>query len=62
MEQPDFNINSDNILTFKDRIYVPNQNSVKKLILDEFHRKQCASHLGYQKLFSAIKKGTFGLG
>ena len=47
------------MLTFRNQIYVPNQNSVKQLILDEFHRKPYATHLGYQKLLSTIRKGYF---
>jgi len=51
----DFKINSVKTLTFKYRIYVPNQTSLKQLILDESHRKPCAGHVGYHKLLSAIR-------
>lgn len=30
--------------------------------MDEFHRKPCVGHPGFQKLFSTIKKGYFWLG
>ena len=58
-EKSNFKINSNNILTFKKIIYVPNQISIKQLILDEFHKKLCVGHPRYQKLFSAIKKRYF---
>lgn len=45
------------MLTSRNRIYVPNQNFVKQLILNEFHTKPYVAHLGYQKLLSAIRKG-----
>ena len=47
------------MLTFRNRIYIPNQKFVKKLLLDEFHRKPYGTHSGYQKLFSTIKKSYF---
>jgi len=50
------------MLTFRNIIYVPNQNYVKQLLLDEFHKKPYVTHPAYQKLFFAIRKTYFWLG
>lgn len=44
------------MLTFRNRIYIPNQNSVKQLLLDEFHSKSYAAHPVYQKLLTTIRR------
>ena len=36
-QQSDYKINSENLLTFIENIYIPNQMSLKELILDEYH-------------------------
>ena len=40
---------TDGLAKFIDRIYVSNNNELKKLTLREFHVKLYSSHLGYQK-------------
>lgn len=55
-KQREYSINSKNLLLFKNRIYVPNQLSLKQSMLNEFHRSPCATHPGYQKPLTAIKK------
>lgn len=42
------------ILYYKKRLYVPDQNNIKILILDEFHISHYAGHPGYQKMITAI--------
>jgi len=44
---------------FRERMYIPNQLSIKYFILDEFHRSPYTAHPGYQKLFSAIKTSYY---
>eukprot|EP00253_Pinus_taeda_P030914 PITA_30914 len=50
------------MLYYKGRLYVPNQNSIKNLILDEFHKSHYAGHPGYQKLITALRKEYYWLG
>jgi len=58
-KQFDYDINSDELLIFRNIIYITNQNSINKLLLDEFHRKAYVTHPGYQKLLTAIQKSYF---
>lgn len=46
----------DGLIRFKNRIYVPYNNELKKLILMEFHVEPYSDHLGYQKMLATIKK------
>lgn len=46
-EKSEFGINYDNLLTFRNIIYIPNQTSITLLILDEFHKKPYVGHPGY---------------
>jgi len=50
------------MLYYKGRLYVPNQNSIQNLILDEFHRSHYAGHLGYQKMITALRKEYYWQG
>lgn len=44
------------LVRFRDMVYMPGNNELKKLILREFHVKPCLSHLRYQKTLSIVKK------
>lgn len=46
----------DDLVRFKNRIYVPNNDDLKRLIMREYHEKSYSSHLGYQKTLMTIKK------
>eukprot|EP00253_Pinus_taeda_P023671 PITA_23671 len=48
------------MLYYKKRLYVPNQNNVKSLILDEFHKIHYAGHPGYQKMILRSEKNIIG--
>ena len=48
--------NKEQILNFHGKFYVPNRASLKELILNEFHRRNYASHPGYQKMLTTIRK------
>ena len=55
----DYRINKDGLLTFKERIFVPNRMELKELILKECHRSNYSRHLGYQKMLTTIRKNYF---
>eukprot|EP00253_Pinus_taeda_P002532 PITA_02532 len=57
--QQEYTIDDAGIVYFKQRIYVPNQNKVKNLIMDEFHISHYAGHPGYQKMMTTIRKEYF---
>lgn len=44
------------MLLYKKRLYVLDQNSIKNLILDEFHINHYVGHPGYQKIITVIWK------
>ena len=51
----EYGSNEEQMLMFRGRTYVPNRESLKGLILDEYHRSNYAGHPGYQKMLSAIR-------
>ena len=46
----------DGILMHRDRIYVPNSESLKKFIYKNMHNVLYAGHSGYQKTVAAVRK------
>lgn len=60
--QPDYELDDAGMIHFQQRLYVPNQDKIKNLIMDEFHVSHYAGHPGYQKMVTAIRKDYFWLG
>eukprot|EP00253_Pinus_taeda_P020294 PITA_20294 len=52
----DYEVNRDGMLLYKKRLFVPNDNSLKNLILNEFHTSHYDGHPGYQKMLTALRK------
>jgi hypothetical protein len=50
-----YKINNDEILMYTGRIYVPNSNELKNMILGEIHNEPYVGNLGYQKTIATIK-------
>jgi hypothetical protein len=46
-------------MIYKDRLYIPDAEELKKLILDEMHKKPYSGHPGYQKMITAVRKQYF---
>lgn len=40
----DYHLTTDDLVIFRDKIYVPNENELKKTILREFHAKLYSGH------------------
>eukprot|EP00253_Pinus_taeda_P004645 PITA_04645 len=57
--QQGYELDDAGMLYYKKRLYVPNQNSIKNLILDEFHIRHYTGHPGYQRMITAIRKDYF---
>jgi len=49
------------LVRFRDRIYVPDKNELKKVILREFHAKLYSGHPDYQKTPTAMKRYYYWL-
>nr|XP_027065386.1 uncharacterized protein LOC113691448 [Coffea arabica] len=53
---PDFNMNSDGILRYRNRLVVPQDKDIKREILEESHRSQYTVHLDTTKMYQDLKK------
>jgi len=52
----DYYLTVDGLVIFMDKIYVPDNRKLKKLILQEFHVNSYSGHPGYQKTLTMVKK------
>ena len=55
----EYGVNNDQMLTFREKVYVPNCVNLKELIMDEYHRSNYAGHPGYQKMLTTSRKVYF---
>jgi hypothetical protein len=51
----DCKLDNEEIIMYRGRIYLPNSNELKNMILREMHNVPYAGHLGYQKTIAAVK-------
>jgi hypothetical protein len=51
----DYELGIDGILRYRNRVYVPNSQELRSVILKEMHNVPYAGHPGYQKTVSAVK-------
>jgi hypothetical protein len=58
----DYKLGIDEILLRKNKIFVPNVQDLKCMILHEMHNVPYAGHPGYQKIMASIKSHHFWLG
>ena len=54
--QPDFQISKDGVLKFHDRVSIPNNAELKKVILLEAHQSLYTVHLGSTKMYRDLHK------
>jgi hypothetical protein len=54
-----YKLETDGILLYKNKIYVPNVQDLKLMILHEMHKVPYAGHPGYQKTVAAVKSHYF---
>lgn len=52
----DYHLLADGLIRFRDKIYVPENSEIKKIILREFHVKSYSGHPRYQKTLTAVNK------
>jgi len=55
----DYHLMTNGLVMFRDKIYVPYNNELKKVILREFHEKPYSGHPGYQKTLTAVKRSYY---
>jgi hypothetical protein len=51
-----YQLRDDNPLIYNKRLYVPNSIDMRKLIMDEFHRRPYVDHPGYQKMVKTVRQ------
>ena len=54
-KETEFEVKEDEILYFKDRVYVLDDNDLRKAILEEAHSGSFAIHLGGTKMYQDLK-------
>ena len=52
----DFKVNDQGVLRFRGRISIPDDDELKKLILEESHRSSLSIHPGATKMYHDLKK------
>ena len=55
-EISDFNVSSEGILKFRDRIVVPQDEVIKRDILEEAHRSKYTVHPGSNKMYQDLRR------
>ncbi|WJX34639.1 hypothetical protein P8452_22736 [Trifolium repens] len=54
---PEFTVASDCVILFEGRMCVPNNDEIKRLILEEAHKSSFSIHPGSTKMYHDLKKG-----
>ena len=54
-KETEFSVNEDRFLYYKDRVCVPNDDELKKSILEEAHSGSFAMHPGSTKMYQDLK-------
>jgi len=52
----DYHLTMDDLVRFRDMIYVLDKSEIKKLILREFHAKTYSGHPRYHNTLTMVKK------
>ena len=55
-ELSDFNLSSEGILKYRNRVVVPNDETLKKKILKETHRSKYTIYLGSSKMYQDLRR------
>ena len=54
-----YNLEEDGLLTYKNRIYIPNVADLRRVVMDEIHQPPYSGHPGYQKTIATSRKQYF---
>ena len=55
IKEIEFTVNEDGVLYYKDRVCVPDDNDLRKVILEEAHSGSFAIHPGSKKMYQDLK-------
>ena len=54
-----YKLEDDGLLTYKNRIYIPNVAYLRRVVMDEIHQDPYSGHPGYQKTIATARKQYF---
>ena len=46
----------EGLLTYRNTLYIPSCDDLKRFIMDELHKRPYTGHLGYQKMITTTKR------
>ena len=52
----------DELLTYKNKIYIPNMADLRRIVMDEIHQALYSGHPGYHKTIATARKQYFWSG
>ena len=58
----EFTVNEDGVLYYKDRVCVPDDNDLRKAILEEAHSGSFSIHSGSTKMYQDLKMSLWWFG
>jgi hypothetical protein len=58
-KEENYTLEANGILLYKNRVYIPNVQGLKLVILREMHKVTYDGHLGYQKVVAAVRSHYF---
>ena len=54
-----YNLEEDGLLTYKNIIYIPNVEYLRRVVMDEIHQAPYSGHPRYQKTIATTRKQCF---
>ena len=51
-----YKLEEDELLTYKNRVYIPNVAELRRIVMDEIHQSPYSGHPGYQKIIATARK------
>ena len=51
-----YKLEVDGLLTYKNRIYIPNVADLRRIVMDEIHETPYFGHLGYHRTIATTRK------
>jgi hypothetical protein len=49
----------EGLLTYKNRLYIPNYDNLKRFIMDELHKRPYTGHPRYEKMIMTTRKKLY---
>jgi hypothetical protein len=56
MKYEGYQMLEEGLLTYRNRLYIPNCDDLKRFIMDELHKRPYTGHPGYQKMITTTRK------